>query len=75
MSKNDKELQKIKQNPKNVSFNTLKKILENRGYKAYNTGGSHFVFRKENEHIITIPFKNPVKAIYVKLVLKALKED
>lgn len=51
-------------NPKDVDFEELK-ILEDNGYEATNTGGSHFVFRKEGKNMITIPRK-PVKAIYVK---------
>lgn len=72
MEKIDKLLQQITANPKNVDFKKLKKLLENYGYECVNTGGSHFVFRKANAPSMTIPFKRPVKVIYVKKVLKIL---
>ena len=45
MSKKDKLVQNILNNPKNVSFENLKKVLENDGYIGINKGGSHWVFR------------------------------
>ena len=73
MSRKDKLLFSIKNNPKNVNFEDLKKLLEDKGYKAENTGGSHWVFRKKDCESITIPYKRPVKAIYVKRVLMILE--
>lgn len=75
MSKRDKILNDLKNNPSNVRFEVLKNLLESAGYEAYNNGSSHFQFRKIGKELITIPFKRPIKAIYVKMVLKALKED
>ena len=62
----------MKNNPKNVSFEQIKKLLKNYGYTAINTGGSHWVFRKEDFEAITIPYKKPIKIIYVKKVLKII---
>ncbi|SMN02339.1 hypothetical protein SPONN_868 [uncultured Candidatus Thioglobus sp.] len=73
MGKQQKFLALIKNNPNNVDFKKLKKLLEGFGYKCINTGGSHFVFRKQNQPSITIPFKRPIKAIYVKKVLQILR--
>lgn len=72
MSKKDKLLESIKNNPKDIDFNALKKLLEANGYIANNSGGSHWVFRKDGSNAITIPYKKPVKAIYVKKVLEEL---
>lgn len=74
MSKRYKILQKMANNPKNISFEELKKVLENSGYKGENSGGSHWVFRKDGEVSLTIPYKRPVKIIYVKKVLEALNK-
>ena len=74
MSKKDKLLLSMKNNPKNIDFQQLKKLLENHGYIALNTGGSHWVFRKANCESITIPLKKPIKIIYVKKVLKIIGE-
>jgi predicted RNA binding protein YcfA (HicA-like mRNA interferase family) len=75
MGKKDKILKQMQGNPKNVDFNKLKKLLENSGYECINTGDSHFVFRKDNCPSITIPFKRPIKIIYVKKVLKILENS
>lgn len=72
MSKKEKLLQTIKNNPKNIDFETLKKVLESFGYESNNSGGSHWVFRKSGCDSITIPYKRPVKAIYVKKVIEIL---
>ena len=61
-------------NPKNVSFEDIKKLLENNGFIADNTGGSHWVFRKKDFETQVIPRKKPVKAIYVIRALKAIGE-
>ncbi|MEA2027596.1 MAG: type II toxin-antitoxin system HicA family toxin [Campylobacterota bacterium] len=75
MSKKDKLLEAIKNNPKNVRFEDLKKILESIGYKAINRGGSHYVFTKANATSLTIPFKKPVKVVYVKQVLNIIEQE
>jgi len=74
MSKKDKLIKTMKNNPKDVSFEEIKRLLENNGYTCHNSGSSHFVFRKENSPHITIPYNKPIKAIYVKQVLAILGE-
>jgi len=72
MSQKDKLLKAMKNNPKDVPFEDIKKLLEGCGYTCYNSGGSHFVFRKEFCEHIVIPYHKPIKAIYVKHVLEIL---
>ncbi len=75
MSRKDKLIEAIKNNPKNVKFEDLKKILESLGYTAVNRGGSHYVFTKESSISLTIPYKRPVKVIYVKQVIKIIEDE
>lgn len=75
MSNKDKLIKELKNNPKNIRFEILKKLLEDFGYECFNKGGSHYQFRKQGCDLITIPFKRPIKAIYVKMVLKAIEES
>lgn len=75
MSKKDKLIKNLENNPLNARFEIIKKLLESIGYRASNNGSSHWQFRKENRDTITIPYKRPVKPIYVKEVLKAVKEE
>jgi predicted RNA binding protein YcfA (HicA-like mRNA interferase family) len=63
MSKKDKLLKAIKNNPKDVRFEDLKKLLLSHGYAAHNTGGSHWVFRKAGFPDEVVPYKKPVKAM------------
>ncbi len=72
LSKKDKLLKAICNNPKDVRFEDLKKLLISYGYEAHNTGGSHWVFRKEGCHDEVVPYKKPVKAYYVIRALKSL---
>jgi predicted RNA binding protein YcfA (HicA-like mRNA interferase family) len=72
MSKKDKLLKAMKNNPKDVPFEDIKKLLEHYGYRCHNSGGSHFVFRKEFDETIVIPYHKPIKAIYIKHVLEIL---
>ena len=77
---NDKKvcklLKRILQNPKNVRFEDLDKLLKEFGYKVRQPkgGSSHYIYYKENERkIITIPFKKPfIKSVYIKEIIKIL---
>lgn len=73
MSKKSKLLANIKNNPKNIDFADIKKLLEDAGYTCSNNGSSHYVFRKIGSQHITIPFAKPIKAIYIKQVLEILE--
>lgn len=55
MSKKDKIIKDLKNNPNNVRFETLKILLESEGYECFNKGGSHYQFRKKEYDLITIP--------------------
>ena len=72
MSKYDKLIDRLKNNTKDIDFKTVKKLLEDNGYTGINTGGSHWLFRKDGKESITIPYKKPIKIIYVKKVITLL---
>lgn len=70
-----KLLKDILQNPKNVRFEDLDKLLKEMGYEVRQPGGgsSHYNYRKKGEPLmITIPKDQPIKETYVKLVIKRL---
>ncbi|MEA1879728.1 MAG: type II toxin-antitoxin system HicA family toxin [Campylobacterota bacterium] len=75
MSKKYKLIEAIKNNPTNVKFGDLKKILEDIGYMSINRGGSHYLFTKKDCTSLTIPYKKPVKVIYVKQVISIIEEE
>jgi predicted RNA binding protein YcfA (HicA-like mRNA interferase family) len=75
MSKREKRLQKLRQNPNDVSFEDLKLVLEAEGFEHDHTTGSHYIFRVvvANEVItLVIPFARPVKPVYVRKALAAI---
>ena len=75
MSKYEKIVKDLENSPNDVKFEVLKKLFENVGYKATNNGSSHWQFRKEDKDTLTIQYKRPIKAIYVKKVLKVIKDE
>ena len=77
MAKRDKRLQKLRQNPKNVSLDELRQVLENYGFWLDGVVGSHYIFRAnfgERVWKLTIPYNKPIKIIYVKQALVAIDQ-
>lgn len=77
MTKRQKRVQKLFQNPKTVSFKELDKVLKSFGFKMRQSGSgsSHFVYTK-GEVQISVPFRRPfVKEVYIKRVLELIGGD
>ena len=76
MSTKEKLLKNIKNNPKNVSYDDIKKILNLYGFELVSIKGSHHKFRRnENGRSIMVPYHKPIKENYVKDVLKEISEQ
>ena len=73
MSKQDKLLQKIKNNPVNVKFETIRKIMLRYGFAETKpgSGSSHYTYHK-GIYRITIPRDIPVNKIYIKQAIKII---
>ncbi len=72
MTRRDKLRQRIERNPKNVSFQDLRTLLEAYGFEFKRSRGSHhsFVARIGGHAILlVVPYQQPLKAIYVKKAL------
>lgn len=74
MSQKEKILQKIENNPHNVSFEDIKKLLEWFDYQCVHIKGSHHKFKKGSKSIV-LPYHKPIKSIYVKQILSFIKEQ
>lgn len=71
----EKIINKMKQQPNGIRFQELKKVLEYNGYMIKEKKGtSHRQFINKNGDVITIKEDNPLKAVYVKDVLKRIGE-
>ncbi|MEM6283392.1 MAG: type II toxin-antitoxin system HicA family toxin [Chloroflexota bacterium] len=76
MSRDDKLLEKLRNNPKNVRFEDLQKLLESFGFVLKRSSGSHhsFVGTINSEKVLlVVPYRRPLKAIYVKKALKLIE--
>lgn len=70
-----KIIHKMKRQPNGIRFQELAKVLEYNGYKMKAKGGtSHRHFINKNGDVITIKEDNPLKAVYVKDVLRRIGE-
>jgi len=75
LSKHEKRLQAIRNNPKNVSFDVIRNILLNYGFSESKPrgGSSHYTYHK-GIYRITIPKDKLVNQIYVKQTIKIIDE-
>lgn len=75
MSKSAKLLERMRANPHGWRIESLETIAHRHGVEVRKTGGSHFVFlHRESEMAVTIPFKRPIKPVYIAQFL-ALIDD
>lgn len=75
MSKRQKRLERIRQNPHNVSLEDLRTILEDFGFIYRQTVGSHYTFSYTiagQTKLFVVPFKRPIKTVYVKRAIKLI---
>lgn len=75
MTKRQKRIVKLFQNPKTVRFEELHKVLLTQGFECRQpkSGSSHYTYVK-GAILLTVPYKRPhVKAIYVKRVLEIIE--
>jgi predicted RNA binding protein YcfA (HicA-like mRNA interferase family) len=75
MAKFEKLIRSFLNEPVEVSFSDVKKLLEAFEFSEDNSSGSHHIFRHEDGRMITIPKKGgqKVKGFYVKQVNKVLR--
>lgn len=77
MTKFDKLYAEIVRNPKDVKFEDLEKLITRFGFerRKQRSGTSHFqYFHPDLIEIITIPFARPIKSVYVKEALDAIRK-
>ena len=77
MTRKEKLLEKVRNNPKDVSFEDLDKLVRWAGFvlRPQKSGTSHFVYTKPGcPFRLTIPKKNRVNEAYVKQALRFIDE-
>ncbi len=74
MGRKEKLLEKIKNNPRDVRFEEIDKLLSYYGFVKRNTGGSHNVYKHEELPLrLSIPFNRPIRRPYIEEALKAIE--
>ena len=74
MSKANKRIQKLRQNPKAVRFDEIDKLLLSLGFEKRQRG-SHATYILKGHGRITVPFKKSfILPVYVKEILNLLDE-
>lgn len=75
MTKRKKRLDRIRQNPKNVTLGDLQRILEDYGFVLERIEGSHHHFSyvlNGQKRLLTVPGKRPLNQVYVKEAIKII---
>ncbi|EEH97396.1 hypothetical protein CSBG_01022 [Clostridium sp. 7_2_43FAA] len=80
MGRDEKLYEKIKNNPKSVTFEEIDRLLVNvAGFTKRNgSRASHFFYKHEKlkdiNGFVNIPYAKPIKSIYIKKAIKAFEE-
>lgn len=70
----EKLINKLENNPTNVRFEILEKLLKEYGFELKSVKGSHHNF-SNGKILLTLPYHKPMKIYYVKAVLKVIKGE
>lgn len=65
MSRADKRLQKMRQNPRDWRIEEIQSVADSLGIEWEHDGGSHVIFRSPYGEHLSIPAHRPIKPIYV----------
>ncbi len=71
----DKIIEKMKRQPNGIRFAEGEKVLEAFGYSFKRQKGSHRHYINRAGDIITLREDTPMKAVYVKDILKRIAKD
>ncbi len=76
MSSIEKIIEKMKNQPNGIKFSEIEKILNYMDFYETRQKGSHKRFKnKITNETLTLPVQNPLKAIYIKQILKLLGDE
>lgn len=75
MAQKERLLEKLNENPTNVRFEDLDRLLQEYGFECRQPrgGGSHYTYKRKGCRPITIPKHRPVKSVYVKRALALIE--
>lgn len=74
MSKTEKQLDKMRNNPNGWRIEDIKTVADRVGIDYKQPGTSHVTFRAQSGRKLTIPAHKPIKPVYVELFLELIDE-
>jgi predicted RNA binding protein YcfA (HicA-like mRNA interferase family) len=76
MSKTDKLIDKLRNNPRDTTISMIKKVLDKYNLEYIWGKGDHLNVKHPSiDYILTIPAHKPIKPIYIIKLLKAIDES
>ena len=73
--KKRKLLDRLTNNPKGATFEDIRTLLLQEGFKLVRIAGSHHVFKKPGITFVIPVHANRVKSVYVRRVIQLIKES
>lgn len=72
MAQIDKIIEKMKNQPNGIRPEEAEKVLEYFGYRLDRQVGSHMHYINEHGDVITVPKRSPLRAVYIKDILRRI---
>lgn len=69
-----KLLERLKNNPANVTFDDIRTLLFREGFRLERISGSHHIFKKSGVTFVIPVHANRVKSVYVKRVIELVEQ-
>jgi predicted RNA binding protein YcfA (HicA-like mRNA interferase family) len=74
MASIDKLIEKMRNQPNGITFHEVMRVLVSKKYKLGRQSGSHCQFINKSGDVLTIPKRNPLKRVYVEIILDRIGE-
>ena len=72
--KKHKLLERLTNNPKGATFDDIRTLLLQEGFRLDRIAGSHYIFKKPGITLVIPVHGNRVKSVYVRQVIRLIKE-
>ena len=69
-----KLLERLTNNPKGATFDDVRTLLLQEGFRLHRIAGSHYIFKKPGITFVIPVHGNRVKSVYVRQVIRLIKE-
>ena len=69
-----KLLRRLKNNPKEATFDDIRTLLSQEGFRIERIAGSHHIFKKAGVTFVIPVHANRVKSVYVKRVIELAEQ-